>query len=154
MNKLIPLLISILIIIPSLSLNSFALSTLNSESSAIYLENGNYIIITLEDITLSRASNTKTGRRTLNYYNSDNEVLWSATLTATFTYTGTSATCTSTNITHNINDSSWNIISATSSRSGNTATGNVIAKHYFAGIPIKTVEETFSITCSATGVLS
>lgn len=154
MYKLISLLISILIIMPGLSLNSFALSRSNQASSAVYLEDGNYIIITLEDITLSRASNTKTGRRTLNYYNSDNEVLWKATLTATFTYTGSSATCTSASITYSVNDSSWQIISATASKSGNTATGNVIAKHYFVGIPIKTVNEAFYITCSATGTLS
>lgn len=48
----------------------------------------------------------------------------------------------------------WKITSATASKSGNKATGDVTAKRYVLGIPVETVEKTITLTCSASGVIS
>lgn len=154
MKKIILLIMSFLMFISCINVNSLASYNNQTIEPTVFNEDGSYIIITLEDIKLSRSSNTKTGRKTLNYYNTDNELMWTAVLTATFTYTGSSATCTSANITYNVQNSSWQIVSATTSKSGNTATGYITAKHYFAGICIQTLERAASITCSANGTLS
>ena len=88
------------------------------------------------------------------FKNSDGEAQWSATLRGTFTYTGSSATCTASSISYTIENSKWKISSATASKSGNTASGHITAKRYTFGIPVQTVEAPIAISCSATGVLS
>lgn len=120
-----------------------------------FAENDFYIVVTFtESEDVFRASGTKTGSKTITGYNDDNEKLWDATIHCSFSYTGSSATCTAASITYNEYSSKWKITSATTTRSGNTATGNITAKKYVLGIPVQTVEETISITCSADGTLS
>lgn len=158
MKKILFILISIVLIL-CFCVTSFAVDTEKSsvQSYVEYLEDGSYLTITIEEDVSSFATyttNTKSGRKTIEYISSDGEVLWSATLKGTFAYTGTTAMCTSSSITYSILDDSWKITSATASKTMNKAVGNVTAKHYFLGIPIKTVEETITLTCSASGVLS
>lgn len=149
MKKLIATILTMLCI-----LSGFTTVSAKNTSEIIYLKDGSYLIIELTEESTSRASNTKSGTKTINHYNNDNEKLWDATLRGTFTYTGSSATCTKATIAYNIYNDNWKITSATASKSGNKATGDVIAKQYVLGIPIKTVERTITLSCSASGTLS
>lgn len=158
MKKSLALLIS-LIMLFTFNTTVFARTTSANtarNNTIKYLDNGEYITITIEEDTNISifAANVKSGNKTLNYYNSNNEIVWTAKLSGTFSYTGSSSTCTASSITYSVNDSLWRIISATASKSGNTATGNVTAKYYFLGVPIKIAEESFTLTCSADGTLS
>lgn len=107
----------------------------------------------MEENTFFRATNTKSGSKTIDIYNS-NEKVFDATITGTFTYTGSSATCTKASISYNVYADNWKMKEATASKSGNKAIGDVTAKRYLLGIPVETVEQTFYLTCSATGTLS
>ncbi len=149
MKKLIATILTMLCILSG----STTVSAKNT-SEIIYLKDGSYLIIELTEEAISRASNTKSGTKTMSHYNNDNEKLWDATLRGTFTYTGSSVTCTKATITYNIYNDNWKFTSATASKSGNKATGDVIAKQYVLGIPIKTVERKITLTCSASGTLS
>lgn len=151
MKKIVSLiLISVLIL-----LISPTIVAVDTEKNAIeYFDDGSYLVTTLETFGLSRATKTITGKKTATYKDSDDTTLWSATLTGTFSYTGSSATCTASSITYSIVDDSWKITSATASKSQNQALGNVIAKRYTLGIPFKTIEKDITITCSASGTLS
>ncbi len=154
MKKLISLIMLIVMIFSISTINTLAYDN-NSDSEVTYLEDGSYLVIDIiEDTANSRATSTKSGTKNLNYYSADDELLWKATLKGTFSYNGTSATCTAASITHTVYDSTWKITSATATKSGNKAVGDVTAKHYFLGIPIKTLEQSFKITCSASGTLS
>ncbi len=127
------------------------------QTSVEYFDDGSYITTTIteeQSYYSTYATTTKNGSKTTTYTGSDDEVKWSATLHGTFTYTGSSSTCTSSSITYSSSDSDWRITSATSSKSGNKAIGDVTAKQYVLGIPLKTVNETITLTCSATGTLS
>lgn len=138
-----------------LSLFCFNSTANTDDENIIYFGDGSYIIISDVEITsTARATNTITGQKHYTHYDSDGDVQWKATLKGTFTYTGSSATCTNSSITYTISDSSWKITEATATKSGNKATGDVTAKKYFLGIPTKTVEKTITITCSANGTLS
>ena len=152
MKKLISLMLSIVILLTMCIVTSAASNTKND--TIINFDDGSYIIIEISEYVSTRATNTKTGQKSYTYYDSDDVIQWKATLTATFTYTGTSSTCTNANITYNVYDSNWKITEATSSKSENKATGKVTAKTYFLGIPTKTIEHTLNITCSASGTLS
>ena len=153
MKRLTCILSALLFLLFSNNITAFAVPS--SEDTVIYLENGYYIVETItEESILFRAGGTKSGQKSTTCYNDSNEILWSATLKGTFTHTGSRATCTASSITYAVYDDSWKIISATASKSGNTATGNVVAKKYVLGRPIKTVERTVTLTCSSNGTLS
>ncbi len=141
------------------SLVSFSATNIDNyykNNSVVYFKDGSYIetIITQNTDFTVYSTNTTSGSKIVTYKDSDGVAQWSATLTGYFTYNGSSATCTSSSISYNIIDSAWKISSATATKSGSEAIGNIIAKRYFLGIPTKTVEKEFTLTCSATGVLS
>ena len=158
MKKVISFLMSIILIISVFSFNALAITETKTHlenKDITYFENGSYIITTIvEDTTLTRATNTKSGQKTSSYYNSDDEIQWSAVLKGTFTYNGSSSTCTTSNITYTTYVSNWKIPSATATKNSNKAIGNVTAKRYLLGIPVQTIEKTITLTCSATGTLS
>lgn len=123
-------------------------------TSIEYFEDGSYLVTTItEEINNARAT-TKTGTKTSTYKNSDGEALWVYRVTGTYSYTGTSSTCTSVYDSYNIYDTNWKLSSKSCSKSGNTAYGTVTMKHYTLGILTNTVSDSLSLTCSATGVLS
>ena len=159
MKKFVALLIAVLIIF---SANITALAvvkapTENTTTETIYFDDGSYIetILTIEESNISTfATKTVSGSKKIVFKNSDDVTQWSATLKGTYTYTGSSSTCTSSSIVYSISNDNWRITSATASKSGNKAIGNVTAKYYFLFVPTKTIEETITMTCSATGSLS
>ena len=158
MKKIISIVLLVLMFVITLGTYASAVSEANEATyttSTTYFEDGSYYIITTisEESFVTRAASTKSGKKTTTFYNSDNVVQWSATLKGTFTYNGSSATCTASSITHKIYSSNWEIAYASSTKSGNKATGKVTAKRYLI-IPVQTVEQTITITCSASGVLS
>lgn len=147
---------SILIMLFSLCYGASAVhnpTTANIE----YLEDGSYFVTTIVeeiDSIATYSTATKSGRKSSTYYNSESEALWSITLTGTFSYDGTTATCTDANLTYTIYNSNWRMISTTATASGNTAMGTAYAKQYVLGVPINSAERSIEICCSPTGVLS
>ncbi|MBQ8893712.1 MAG: hypothetical protein IJ043_04810 [Clostridia bacterium] len=124
-------------------------------AEVIYFEDGSYLEIgAVTEGPATRATNTKSGQKSIVYRSESGREIWQATLSATFTYTGSSATCTVASITTSITDSNWKITEKTATKSGNKAIGDITAKRYFLGIATKTVEQSVTITCSAAGVLS
>lgn len=156
MKKVVSVLLIVMIMF-SLNVPAFAVENIDNENTVIeYLEDGSCFIttITVVEENSTYATNTKTFTKTISYKDEDGIVCWKATLTATFRYTGSSATCTDSDVTYTINDSAWKITSATASKSGNTATADITAKRYTLGIPFKTIDRTITMTCSANGTIS
>lgn len=92
-----------------------------------YLENGYYIITELNypsySVQAIATASTKSGSKTLTYYESSGTAIWSVTVNGTFTYTyGVSATATSATATVNIYNSNASYVSKSAYISGNTAT--------------------------------
>lgn len=150
MKKILSFAITCIILISSVNVVVFGCDT----SSNITDEENIHYVITINSENISRSSGTRTGTKTITAYNDDDEKIWDATIRATFSYTGSSATCTSASISYNTYGSLWEITSATANRSSNKAVGNIVAKKYVLGICVKTVEESFTLTCSANGTLS
>lgn len=157
MKRVISVILSILMLAMTLGTYASAISEPQEAaytSYTTYFEDGSYIITTIsEESSITRTASSKTGQKTATFYNSDNVAQWSATLKGTFTYNGSSATCTASSITHKIYSSNWKIASASATKSGNKATGKATAKRYLI-VPVQTVEKTITLTCSASGVLS
>ena len=120
-----------------------------------YYSDGSYSITTIETSTIRVLANSTVAKnKTFTYYSSKNEKEWEITVTGTFNYTGSSATCTNSTVSYKIYDTHWKVVSAQASKSGRVATGEFTLKRYTLGVPIKTVNETLTITCSNTGVCS
>ncbi len=133
-------------------INTMAAST-QSTQEVIYFEDGSYITVALSEAQ-SRASGTKSGSKTYKCYNSNDVELWRAVLTGTFTYTGSSASCTASSCNVTIYDSAWYVVSKTASKSGNTAKASITMGKKLLGITIEKKSAELSLSCSANGTLS
>lgn len=150
MKKFFCFVFAIIILMPC-----FAFESAASESTAdiIYLNDGSYISITTSESN-ARASGTKTASRTYSYTESDGDVSWQAVLQGTFTYNGTSATCTASSCTVTIYDTAWYQVSKTTEKSGAVATAELTMGYKFLGVTVKKVPLTMTLTCDANGNLS
>lgn len=125
---------------------------------------GNLTIVTIieenitEDIAtgITRASSQKikTGTKTAYYYGNDGSLLWYVRVRATFSYNGSSATCTSASVSAVSQASTWAITNRSRTYSGNKATATATAKQYYLSVVILTVTRSVTLTCSPTGTFS
>lgn len=136
--------------------NDFVIGGTNVEIE--YLEDGYYTITYIENNSIivpdaSTQATTVTKTKTKNFYNSANEVMWCIKVQGTFTYDGSTSKCTS--VAHRATSyaSTWSIVSASSSKSGNTATAKATARHTSA-VGYDDYTRSVSLTCSKTGVFS
>lgn len=155
MKKIISLLSVILMIAVLCPNTAFANDEIVTETNVEYFDDGSYIVTELTESTITTfATKTVSKSKSSHYYESDNSKAWTVVLSATFNYTGSSATCTSAKTSYTIYNDAWKVTSAVPSKSGNKATGTFTVKKYVLGVPIKTVNRTLTITCSNTGVCS
>ncbi len=141
--------VSILLISTLPVMGNAAESTLE----AISFQDGSYMTV---EITASgaRSAGSVTGNKTYTYYDANNVSQWKAVLTGTFTYTGSSATCTSSNVNVTIYDSDWYVNNKSASKSGNVATASVTVGRIYDGTTMTLVPANLCLTCDANGNLS
>lgn len=130
----------------------------NTERTIEYLDNGDYIETIITDDTANPgislyATNTITKTKTRYYKNSSGTVLWTVAIKATFSYNGSTSTCTSCSHITTAPASAWSIKSASHSKSGNTATAKATAT-WKTSAGSKDYSMSVTIKCSATGVVS
>lgn len=155
MKKIISLLSVILMIVALCPNTAYAAEKIVTESSIEYFDDGSYIITRVTESTITTfAAQTTSRSKSADYYESDNTKAWTVTLNAVFSYTGSSATCTSATTSSRVYNDNWRVTTAVPSKSGNKATGTFTVKKYMLGVAIKTVNKTLTITCSNTGVCS
>jgi hypothetical protein len=148
-------LISALVLVSATSIFATEEETVVTE----YFPDGSYLEVAVADesspFSLFSATSTKSGSKTATYKNSAGDSLWSVKVSGTFSYNGTTASCTSSSVTATSYSSYWSIASKSASKSGNTATATATANQYSSfGIVIATVTYTVNLTCSANGTLS
>lgn len=121
----------------------------------IRYSDGSYtLIVTEESAHSTRALSSKTGSKQYKHYSSDKVLQWTVTLTATFTFNGTSATCTGVQEpTVTIQSGSWSVKSKTASRDANTASAKVEMKT--GGLlNSKVIPVTITLSCDKNGNLT
>jgi ABC-type Na+ efflux pump permease subunit len=146
--------ITILTILSSILFLSFPVSALEQKKEIIQLDNGYYLETIIEETPTTRASNQKTAKKTGNYKNAQGTTMFSVTVTGTFTYTGSSSTCTKSVASATSKNANWKISSKSASKSGNKATAKATAKRYVDGTAVETQNCTVTLTCSSNGSLS
>ncbi len=153
MKRFVKIAISALLVLALLPVSTLAATEIPKEENIIYLDNGCYITVELA-VTEARAARSKSGSKTYTYYGNNGTEEWRAVLTGTFSYTGTSSTCTVANCTVAITDTDWYEVSKTATRSGNSAVAELTMGRKFLGITIDKESITMRITCDANGNLS
>ena len=146
--------ITILTILSSILFLSFPVSALEQKKEIIQLDNGYYLETIIEETPTTRASNQKTAKKTGNYKNAQGTTMFSVTVTGTFTYTGSSSTCTKSIASATSKNANWKISSKSASKSGNKATAKATAKRYVDGTAVEKQNCTVTLTCSSNGSLS
>lgn len=136
-------------------LDDFTLVTKDTE----YFEDGSYIVYeTLEqkiDVVLLSTSYSKTGKRHVTRYDSNNNVQWIYTLSAEYRIEeGISVTCTKADYSTTINNSSWTFSNGSATYSGNTAYGKGKFTHKVWFITTKTENIDIHLSCDSYGNLS
>ena len=123
------------------------------EQEIIRFEDGSYAVV--ETITSgARASGRTSGSRPYTYYDSTGTAQWKVVLNGSFTYTGSSATCTSASCSVTIYNSEWYTISKNASKSGNTASCSVTMGKKVLGTVVDKMSASLSLKCDANGNLS
>lgn len=116
-----------------------------------YYADGSTIEVTQREVPSFRASGSKTGARDYTYKDSSGNTEWIYTILASFTYNGSSATCTNVWDSVNIVEGNWKKNSASFSRSGNMGYSHFVMKRYLLGVCMKTIESDASVGCNANG---
>lgn len=125
----------------------------NSTTEIVYLEDGGYLIIETVQ-TMSRSANTTSGFTRITCNTDSGNTEWRAILTGTFTYDGTTATCTESTVTTYVYANNWYEVSKTAGKSGNTATGSVTMGRTVLGITVAKEAYNMTLTCSPNGTLN
>lgn len=150
MKRLFVLLTAFILVLSLFPVQAICASQPAEILEVIRYEDGSYLEITLESVQ-TRASSSVTKTKTYTYRDDENNAIWKASLTASFTYTGSSATCTSSSCTTTVYDSDWYLVSKSADRSGNTATADVTFGRKVLGVTVKKVSYTITMTCDANG---
>ncbi|MBO5169200.1 MAG: hypothetical protein J6B70_00420 [Oscillospiraceae bacterium] len=124
-----------------------------SSSNIEYFNDGSYTITEIHKESL-RSSKSVTGNKVNTHYDSDGTAKWKAVLTGSFTYTGSSANCTSSSASVTIYDSAWYTVSKSASKSGNTASAQITMGRKVSGITVAKVSSDMTLSCDANGNLS
>lgn len=153
MKRLLSLILLMSMVLTVLPVGVQATTNERNDEDIIYFDDGSYITVEL-NWTDSRASGTKSGSKTYRYYNGDNVEQWRAVLRGTFTYTGTSATCTAASCDVTISNDAWYVSSKDVNKSGNAAMCELTMGKKALGVTIKRETISMRLTCDANGNLS
>lgn len=154
-NILVSIILSLAVIVSCFSMPVYAAEEKTvSSTTTEYFDDGSYLVTTITEEANNSRATTKTASKTATYKNSDGDILWTYKVTGTFSYTGSSSTCTAVSDSYTISNDNWHMSSHSCSKSGNKASGTVTMKYKFLGITANTVSKDLTLTCSATGVLS
>lgn len=131
--------------------------TLKSKPIIEYLEDGSYfesiIYESNPSVQLFATTKTKNGQKTVTHYSSSGIKQWSITVNGTFSYNGSTSSCTAVSGTKSIYNSNWKISITSISKSGNCASTTANGKYYLGGNLVNNITKTASLRCKPDGTL-
>ena len=107
-----------------------------------------------QPLVITQTRNSLTAQKPYYHCNSSGTVLWTATVTGTFTYNGSTSSCTNASYSTQVYNSSWSEQSGTAYPSGNTAIADVVMMRKLLFIVVETVPVTITLTCDKNGNVS
>ena len=122
-------------------------------SYTTYLPDGSYYVTTIRefDAVYMSAPQQKSGSKTVEGYDGNDNLLYSLTVKGTFTYDGKTSKAVSASYEYTLDASFWSFSDGSAYCSGNTATASGTFKRFWLFQP---TEITVSLACSPNGTLS
>lgn len=164
MKKIISVLLATIVLTLFVTISASAETNVSSQVNAAtvsdtyieHFDDGSYLVITIEQSLTPRASTyTKEGHKSVNFYNSDDELQWEYILVGTFKVTsGVSALCTNSTYEYTIHNSSWSLTDHNNTYSENAAYGTATFKKKVLFITTSTQNIDVRLMCDANGNLS
>ncbi len=153
MKKIISIFLALVTLVLMIPAAQASVQTSTSDLDIIYLEDGGYIMVELNtnsDTARATVSKSKVATR----YSDDDEMQWQIRLSGSFTYNGTTASCTSSSCTVTIYNNAWYMDSKTAWASGNTAYATVEMGRKLLGVTVKRETVDLTLTCDKNGNFS
>jgi len=167
MKKTIMILLSALFLLVGGPLTVHASEQVLISSTVEFEDDGYYVTEIRSDLDLARVdteinngllrattTKTKSGSKSITFYNASGVSQWKMTLSGSFTYTGSSSKATSASCSVSIYDSAWSIASKSASYSSNSASATAKMNRKFAGVVTQTESKSLKLTCDKKGTLS
>ncbi len=124
------------------------------DTEIVYLENGDYLVITTTVYPIARSNNTVGGNRSVARH-SDGVLQWTFTLTAIFRYEpGVEVECTSATCSYSISNSAWSCTSKSATPNGASATANATMVRKVLLVTVETVPASVTLACDTYGNLT
>ncbi len=135
--------------------NPSSATTINTDSirNIIVFENSDCLLESTP-VVISEQRGSVTGQVFYRYRNSDGVIRWTATLTGTFTYNGSTATCTAASCETSVQQGNWHETYNHAYPSGNTAQADVTMVRKVLFITVQTETAHLILTCDGNGNLS
>lgn len=121
--------------------------------SVTILANG-AMLIEGECVVNHMRGQTLTASKPYYYRNANGVTEWTATITATFSYDGSTSSCSASSCTTSVQHGNWSESANSSSYAGNAAFANVIMVRKLLFIVVQTENINLSLTCDANGNVS
>lgn len=93
------------------------------------------------------------GEKYLSYYSSDGTLLWTVTLKAKFRYSDVFTECVDAQLSAQMFDRDWQLVSSDCSKNGNSASASFTVRQTKLGIPLKSITKELVLTCDTNGKL-
>ena len=107
-----------------------------------------------QPVVLAQTRDGVTAQKAYHHCNSSGTILWTATVIGTFTYNGSTSSCTNASYSTEVNAGPWSEQSGTAYPSGNSAIADVVMRRKLLFIVVETVPVTITLTCDKDGNLS
>ena len=130
-----------------------SVQTSTSDLDIIYLEDGGYIMVEL-NTNSDKARATVSKSKVATRYSDDDEMQWQIRLSGSFTYDGTTASCTSSSCTVTIYNNAWYTDSKTSWKNANSAYATVVMGRKLLGVTVDRETIDLTLTCDRYGKVS
>ena len=155
MKRFHVLLLALVLLIFSFSPQSIFASS-NAKTEITYNPDGSYVITTLNISYTAAYSTSKTASKTAVAYSPNGSKICTFTVTGTFEInSGSSVSCTSASYSKSIYDSTWNFISASTSRNNSSSSqASASAKGYFKNATGGSQTLTPTVYCDKNGNIS
>lgn len=129
----------------------------NTTFTTEVFSDGSYIETIIEEIPTANSfttKSTKSGSKKSTYKDSSGRIIWTITVNGSFSYNGSSSTCTASSISTTCPNTNWKLVNKSARKSGSSAIASATAKKYVGSTCIKNIDRTVRLTCSRTGTLS
>ena len=149
MKRMTSTILAVLVLLCCLS----AAAGADSPTETIRLENGDYIELTVQTLPV-RAAMNRSGTKSCSYRNSDGTLAWKAILHGSFTYNGSTSSCTSASCTVSVYNDDWSLVSKSAVKNGNAAEATVVMGYKVLGVAAEKITRQLTLSCDKNGNLS